>query len=345
MPTIPTRRHALLAALIVAPFLAPSLGLAQAPAPQAATPSAAAPAPAVALPPSDEKSLAVLTEVRKAIGGDAKIAALKTVSFEGTYRRIQGEQDMTGDLELYFAAPDKFQRVEQFSFGPNPGPRIAQTFNGTEGWMGPLGAVPGGAVFRFGGGPGGPGGGPGGPGGGPGGPGGPGGQRFDPTVMVKQLYWRTALAMFPGTSATSALSFTYVGKAESPDGEAEVLDVKGEGNFTARLFVDAKTHLPVMLTYQERERNFRRVQRKEGETDDQFRARMRAEREAAGPPPPPKMIDISMFITDHKDVGGVKIPHHFTMQTGDKPTEEWELKKSKPNPKLDDEQFKRKTSN
>ena len=165
--------------------------------------------------------------------------------------------------------------------------------------------------------------------------------------MVKQLYWRTALAMFPGTAATSGLTFTYVGKAESPDGEADVLDAKGEGNFAARLFVDAKTHLPVMLTYQDRERNFRiqRPARKDGETDEQFRARLRAEREAAGPPPPPKMVDYSMFIADHKDVGGVKVPHHITMQTGDKPTEEWELKKAKANPKFDDEQFKRKTSN
>lgn len=351
MPTN-TRTHAFLAALVAA-VLTPSLGFAQAPAPQAAQPSApaaAAPAPAPAPAPavSDEKSVALLADLRKAIGGDAKIAALKTVSFEGTYRRVQGEQDTTGDLELYFAAPDKFQRVEQFSFGPNPGPRIAQTVSGTEGWMGPLGPVPGGMAFRFGG-PGGPGGGPGGAAGGPGGgnrgPGGPGGQRIDPGLIAKQTYWRTALAMFPGTDATSALSFTYVGKAESPDGEADVLDVKGDGNFKARLFVDAKTHLPVMLTYQERERNFRQVQRNQGETDEAFRARMRAEREAAGPPPPPKMIDISMFITEHKDVGGVKVPHHFTMQTGDKPTEEWELKKSKANPKFDDEQFKRKTSN
>jgi hypothetical protein len=335
MPTHSPRTHAILAAVFAAPFLAPSLGHAQAAAPPAAPASAPA-APAS----SDEKSLAVLAEVRKAIGGDAKIAALKTVSFEGTYRRIQGEQDMTGDVELYFAAPDKFQRVEQFSFGPNPGPRIAQTVNGTEGWMGPLGPMPGGMMMRFGG--------PGGPGGQGGnrGPGGPGGQRFDPGIIARQTYWRTALAMFPGTEATSALSFTYVGKAESPDGEAEVLDVKGEGDFKARLFVDAKTHLPVMLTYQERERRmFRQTQRNQGETDEAFRARIRAEREAAGPPPPPKMIDISMFITDHKDVGGVKIPHHFTMQTGDKPTEEWELKKSKANPKLDDEQFKRESSN
>jgi hypothetical protein len=352
MPTIPTRTHAFLAAIVAAPLLAPGLGFAQAPAPQAAQPSApaAAPAPAYVPAPSDEKALAVLTEVRKAIGGDAKIAALKTVSFEGTYRRVMGDQDMNGDLELYFALPDKFQRVEQLpAFGPNlTGPRIAQTFNGTEGWMGPIGATPGGAVFRFGG-PGGPGGGPGGPGGPSRGPGGPGGEgrRFDPTMQMKQSFWRTALAMFPGTAATSALSFTYVGKAESPDGEADVLDVKGEGNFAARLFVDGKTHLPVMLTYQDRERNFRmqRPARKDGETDEQFRARLRAEREAAGPPPPPKLVDFSMFIADHKDVGGVKIPHHITMQTGDKPTEEWELKKSKVNPKFDDEQFKRKTSN
>ena len=359
MTITPTRTYALLAALTAAPLLAPGLAHAQAPAPQAAPPTApsaapaAAPAPASTPAPSDAKSLEVLAAVRKAIGGDAKLAALKTVSFEGTYRRLMGEQDTTGDLELYFALPDKFQRIEQLpAFGPNlTGPRIAQTFNGTEGWMGPIGATPGGAVFRFGG-PGGPGGGPGGPGGpggGPGGPGGPGGEgrRFDPTTIVRQLYWRTALAMFPGTAATSGLTFTYVGKAESPDGEADVLDAKGDGNFAARLFVDAKTHLPVMLTYQDRERNFRinRPQRKDGETDEQFRARMRAEREAAGPPPPPKLVDVSMFITDYKDVGGVKIPHHFTMQTGDKPTEEWELKKAKANPKLEDDQFKRKTSN
>jgi hypothetical protein len=344
-----------LAAIVAAPLLVTPLVAAQSPAPQAAPPpadatpaSSGAAAPAAAPAPSDAKSIELLAQVRKAIGGEAKIEALKTVSFEGTYRRLVGEQDMSGDLELYFGFPDKFQRVEQLpNFGPNPGPRIAQTLNGAEGWAGPLGPVPGGAAFRFGG-PGGPGGGPGGAGG-PGGPGGQrGGRNFDPVTRVRQLYWRTSLAMFPGTAATSGLTFTYVGKAESPDGEAEVLDAKGAGNFAARLFVDAKTHLPVMLTYQDRDvtqMRFQRPQRKEGETDEQMRERLRAEREAAGPPPPPKMVDYSMFITDHKDVGGVKIPHHITVQTGDKPTEEWDLKKAKVNPKLDDEQFKRKATN
>jgi hypothetical protein len=338
MPTNATRRHALLAALIAAPLLASGLALAQAPAAQTAPP-----APAAAPAPSDEKSLAVLAEVRKALGGDAKIDALKTVSFEGTYRRVMGEQDMSGDLELYFGFPDRFQRIEQLpNFGPNPGPRIAQTLNGAEAWAGPLGPTPGGMVFRMGG--------PGGPGGGPGGPGaaGRGGRNFDPSVGVRRTYQRTALALFPGSAAATGLTFTYVGKAESPDGEAEVLDAKGAGNFAARLFVDTKTHLPVMVTYQDRDMTqirFQRPQRKDGETDEQFRERLRAEREAAGPPPPPKMVDYTLFVSDYKDVGGVKVPHHVTIQTGDKPTEEWEIKKAKVNPKLDDEQFKRKTSN
>src|SRR5688572_25642598 len=139
MKTTPMLTTPWIAAILAAPIFA----AAQAPAPTA-PPAAPAAAPA----PSDPKALEVLAKVREAIGGDAKIAALKTVSFEGTYRRVMGEQDMTGDLELYFALPDKFQRIEQLpGFGPNPtGPRIAQTFNGTEGWMGPIGATPGGAM-------------------------------------------------------------------------------------------------------------------------------------------------------------------------------------------------------
>ena len=348
MTTHRTLTPAWLAAIVAAPLVASLSLTAQTPAPQAPPPApeAGAAAPAAPPAPSDAKSLALLAEVRKALGGDAKIDALKTASFEGTYRRLMGEQDMTGDLELYFGFPDKFQRVEQFSFGPNPGPRIAQTLNGTEGWIGPLGPVPGGGAFRFGG-PGGP----GGPGGGPGGPGGPngrGGRNFDPATAVRRIYQRTTLALFPGSAAATGLTFTYVGKAEAPDGEAEVLDAKGAGNFAARLFIDTKTHLPVMLTYQDRDTTqirFQRPQRKEGETDAQLRERIRAEREAAGPPPPPKMVDYSLFVSDYKDVAGVKVPHHITIQTGDKPTEEWEIKKAKANPKLDDEQFKRKTSN
>lgn len=291
----------------------------------------------------------VLAQVTKALGGEAKVAAVKTLSAEGTYRRVFGENEMNGDLELYLGLPDKFQRVEQMGARPDgmPGMRIGTTYNGTEGWMGPLGAMPGGMMFRMG--PGGGPGGPGGPGGGPGGPGGPNGQRFDPTARVRTEFWRTALALLPVSGATSGLTFTYVGKAESPDGQAEVLEAKGEGNFAARLFVDASSHLPIMVTYMDRDQSRMMVMRAgrapAGETEEQRRARFeeeRKKREAEGPPP---MVEYSWFLADYKKVDGVQLPHRFTLQVGDKPSQEWEIKKFKINPTLDPEQFKKKTSN
>jgi hypothetical protein len=46
------------------------------------------------------------------------------------------------------------------------------------------------------------------------------------------------------------VTYAFVGQAEAPQGKADVIDVKGEGNFGARLFIDAQTHLPLMLTWQ-----------------------------------------------------------------------------------------------
>ena len=49
------------------------------------------------------------------------------------------------------------------------------------------------------------------------------------------------------------LEFKYAGQAEAPDGKADVLEVQGPDGFTAKLFVDGKTHLPLMLTWMDKE--------------------------------------------------------------------------------------------
>jgi hypothetical protein len=46
------------------------------------------------------------------------------------------------------------------------------------------------------------------------------------------------------------LEFTDGGEAESPDGKADVVNVKGPGSFAARLFIDKSSHRPLMLSYQ-----------------------------------------------------------------------------------------------
>ena len=55
--------------------------------------------------------------------------------------------------------------------------------------------------------------------------------------------------MFAASYSSYPLSFGHAGQAEAPEGKADVLDIKGAGNFSARLFIDSKTHLPLMLSW------------------------------------------------------------------------------------------------
>jgi hypothetical protein len=55
--------------------------------------------------------------------------------------------------------------------------------------------------------------------------------------------------MFATSFSSYPLSFGHAGQAEAPEGKADVLDVKGPGNFSARFFIDSKTHLPLMLSW------------------------------------------------------------------------------------------------
>jgi hypothetical protein len=55
--------------------------------------------------------------------------------------------------------------------------------------------------------------------------------------------------MFATSFSSYPLTFAYGGVAEAPEGKADVIDVKGPANFSARLFVNSETHLPLMLSW------------------------------------------------------------------------------------------------
>jgi hypothetical protein len=56
--------------------------------------------------------------------------------------------------------------------------------------------------------------------------------------------------MFAASFSSYPLTFTYVGKAEAPQGQADVIDVNGPATFALRLFVNSETHLPLMVSWQ-----------------------------------------------------------------------------------------------
>lgn len=68
-------------------------------------------------------------------------------------------------------------------------------------------------------------------------------------AAVKQDFVRLTLGMFAGSFGSYPLTFTYAGQAEAPQGSADVLDVKGPANFSAKLFVNSQTHLPIMISW------------------------------------------------------------------------------------------------
>ncbi len=85
------------------------------------------------------------------------------------------------------------------------------------------------------------------------GPPGVAGARLDPRALrvasLKQDFVKLALGMFATSFSSYPLTFTVAGKAESPQGTADILDVKGPGGFALRYFVHSDTHLPVMVSW------------------------------------------------------------------------------------------------
>jgi hypothetical protein len=68
-------------------------------------------------------------------------------------------------------------------------------------------------------------------------------------ASLKQDFARLTLGMFAASFDSYPLTFTFVGQAEAPQGKADVLDAKGPGTFTLRFFVNAETHLPIMVSW------------------------------------------------------------------------------------------------
>ena len=159
----------------------------------------------------------------------------------------------------------------------------------------------------------------------------------DPTPLIRADFYRTLLGILPVAQGVSGLTFTHAGQAESNDGTADVLDVKGE-NFTARLFVDSKTHLPLMLTYMAPQ-PMRAFTRRPDDTPETIRKRFEEERAK-----PPQMVENTVFFSDHKKVNGVMLPHRLTRSVDGKTTEEIEIKNYKANPTLDPQMFEKKAS-
>ena len=171
----------------------------------------------------------VMAGARKALGGDAKIAAVKTFIATGRTRQVRGENLVPIEFEIQAELPDKYSRRDEFP-AQDAGPSTAG-FVGDALVLIPRPVPP---PPR------------------PGAPAPPPGQMEGALrarmMTAKQDFARLMLGMFATSFPSFPLTYVHVGMAEAPQGKADVIEVKGPANFMARLFV-ADNGLPIMLTW------------------------------------------------------------------------------------------------
>lgn len=204
---------------------------------------------------ADAKAATVVADVRKALGGEQKLGAVKGLSLRADYRRemsagaggggtmtfvmmgggggnASGSQQTTGKIEIDFDLPDRYLRADigSAAFGMTR----TEGFDSSRPFLEVVPNTPGMRIQVDS----------------------PAGDPARAKMALKRsqtdlarLYLGLTGSTQPGFNCT----YTYSGQAESPDGKADIIDVSGPDDFKARLFVDAETHLPLMLTYMEPE--------------------------------------------------------------------------------------------
>jgi hypothetical protein len=171
----------------------------------------------------------VVAAARTALGGEAKIADVKTFIANGRTRQVRGDNLVPIEFEIQAELPDKYSRRDEFP-AQDAGP-VTSGFAGEQLVLIPrpvpppprpgMPAPPPGAMEA---------------------------QLRARMMQAKQDFARLLLGMFASTTPAFPVTYSYVGQDEAPQGKADVIDVKGPANFSARLFI-GENGLPIMLSW------------------------------------------------------------------------------------------------
>lgn len=286
----------------------------------------------------------VLADMRAALGGADKVAAVKTLTAVGKSARTNSQgASIEGDLEMAMELPDKYvARTVVANMGTMSVYRNSG-FNGN-GVINEMETPPnlaggGGMIMVRAGGP-------------------APGQTATPEqkaamdqrllMTAKKDFARMTVGMFGSSYEAFPLEFTYAGQADAPEGKAHVIAVKGADGFDAKLFVDAKSHLPLMLSWSDKEPMVmtQNVSRGGGPgggptMTDEERAKMMADAEARMKEAEAarKVVEYRIYYSNFKAVNGVLLPHTLQRSIDGKPSEETTFEQIKVNPKIDKQKF------
>ncbi len=312
----------------------------------------------------------ILADVRKALGGEQKLAAVKNLAVTGRSARTRADGTATeSEFELLVELPDKYMRRDVLmAMGPtsiyrNTGFNADGLINLTDA---PPSLSSGGNIRVV-----------------MAGPGSAPGQQLSPAQMAeankrlingyKQDFARLTLGMFAASFAGYPVEFKHVGIAESADGKADVLEVSGTDGFVAKFFVDQTSHLPLMLSWLDKEPlvmtmgpGGARVGGGGGSGPGVITmgggggSVQSFTRGSGGAPPSPqeiekmqqeaaarmkeaeanrKIVEYRLFYSDYRNYDGVRLPTRIQQMIDGEPTQELTFDKVRVNGKIDPKKF------
>jgi hypothetical protein len=241
---------------------------------------------------SAARAARVLDEARLAIGG-AELENVRALRAQGDYRRAMGGGLVGGKLELLLDRAGRLRRDEELGRAPVPVAVRTEVIDGDTTWddmimRGPMnhGMPAGGAAA----------------------PARPSEEQLRRSRQADLA--RYQLVWFLATDEhVSHEHFSHAGVAESADGRADVLEIAGEGRTPTRLFIDQRTHLPLMLTWGGRE----------------------GERE----------VTVTMYLSDYRKVRGVLLPHAMRRSIDGRALDEWTVSTYDINPQVPAARFRK----
>jgi hypothetical protein len=118
-----------------------------------------------------------------------------------------------------------------------------------------------------------------------------------------ESFARYAIAFTLAPPVNFPVTFTYAGQVEAPNGMADAIEGKGPNGFLLHLFIDTKTHLPLMMNYLNGAQ------------------------------------DVQLWLKNYKPEEGILLPHTLTWITNGNLTEEFQAQRFKINPKIPPQRF------
>jgi hypothetical protein len=113
-----------------------------------------------------------------------------------------------------------------------------------------------------------------------------------------ETFARYAIAFTLAAPVNFPVAFTYAGQVEAPGGMADAIEGKGPNGFLIHLFIDAKTHVPLMIDYLNGQQN------------------------------------VQLWLKNYKPEDGILLPHAMAWITDGNLTEEFHAQRFKINAKF-----------